>query len=134
MFFPCHLVHSSHLFSVPQLHLITNHLPTVYSFQVSLTHCKILTLPSTLTPRLSGQVFAANHSSIVLLFTVLLFTHSLVCLFSHSLVLSCYFLPRLVFLTTGSAAFSVFALCHFLLINLLSLLSFRSVKGELRYF
>jgi len=34
-FFPCHLlVHSSHLFSVPQLHLITNHLLTVFSVQV----------------------------------------------------------------------------------------------------
>jgi len=41
--FPCHIVHSSHLFSVLQLHLITNHLPTVFSFLVSLTHCKILT-------------------------------------------------------------------------------------------
>ena len=30
---PCHLV-TCYLFSVPQLHLITNHLPTVFSFQV----------------------------------------------------------------------------------------------------
>jgi len=33
-FSPCHLVHSSHLFSVPQLHVITDHFPTVFSLQV----------------------------------------------------------------------------------------------------
>ena len=34
-----------------QLHIFTNHFPTEYSFLVPLTHCRILTFPSTLTPK-----------------------------------------------------------------------------------
>jgi len=90
-FFPCHLVHSSHLFSVPLLHVFTNHLPTVYSFLVSLTHCKILTLPfmpcfvrSGFLPHSHSLCYSQSCKTIVLL--------------NHSLVLlSCCFLPQFKF-------------------------------------
>ena len=87
MFFcPCHLVSLKSPVSVPQLHIITNYLPTVFIFQVSLTLCWILTLPLMLRFVRSGYCLSVVHSHV--LFIVYLSKSRLV---------------SLVFLTSGSA-------------------------------
>ena len=77
-FLPCHLVHSSHLFSVPQLHIITNHFPTAYSFLVPLTQ-------PFMPQFLSCKVRFCHHSQSVIVHSLV--NHSLVCYSNHSLVL-----------------------------------------------
>ena len=69
-FFPCHVKsHSSHLFSVSQLHVITNHFPTVFSFQVQ-SH-------SWLNPHFTLHV----HATVVKVRFCHMLIYSLVCLY-----------------------------------------------------
>jgi len=69
MFFPQSLSVTQVTCFCSQLHIITNHLPTVYSFLVPLTHCRILTYPSchslcaiTLLIKVSFLLFNHGHS------------------------------------------------------------------------
>ena len=86
---------SCHVFPLPlsftlvtcfPFHIITNHFPTAYSFLVSLTHCRILTFPSTLTPRKLSLVWPHSpvfYSLVYLLIIVLSLHHSLVLFSQH---------------------------------------------------